>query len=82
MNVTDQTYWSGNREHADLPKRYIADIRKMIDLLMAEDIRTITGTMQVLWISDRLLSNHELRLYSIITQGNAYCSNAGIYVLT
>lgn len=75
-------YWSGNSEHTDLPKRYISDSHKMLGLLMGEDIRAITGTMRVLWISERPPTNHELRLYSLITQGNAYCSNEGIYVLT
>jgi hypothetical protein len=73
-------YYSGNPDHADKQRVYVADTREMLKLLMLHKIHCFTIDQRVEWLGDATIAG-EPRLKLLCDKKQVYADNHGLYRL-
>lgn len=73
-------YYSGNPEHADLKRVYVATRREMVRWLLVGKLHCLLWTNQAQWIGDVTLAG-EGRVKTLADSKQLFCDNDGIYRL-
>lgn len=73
-------YYSGNREHAEKKRIYVASKREMIHWLLEGKLHVFKWTNQAQWIGDATIAG-EGRIKTLADAKQLYCDNDGVYRL-